>query len=54
MSVKLVVTSLWQNLFWVSKAVDLATANHGLSLGCARGVVRSSVALVEKLAELVQ
>lgn len=49
MSVKLLVTSLWQNRFWILNAAGRATASLGLCLGCSGGVERSSVALVVEI-----
>jgi hypothetical protein len=53
MFAKLLVTSLWQNLFWKSNALVLGAANLGRDLNCVRGVLSSFVGLEEKLLELV-
>jgi hypothetical protein len=39
MFAKLLVTSLWQNLFWIPKAPDLAAADLGRDFNCVRGVL---------------
>ena len=48
MFAKLLVTSVWQNLFLIPSALDLVVANRGRDRNCVRGVV-NSVGLEEKL-----
>lgn len=52
MSAKVLVTSLWQNLFCMPKTPDAATGKRGRVLNCVREVVSSLVVLEEKLLEL--
>lgn len=52
MFAKLLVTSLWQNLFCMPKVPDVATVKRDRVFNCAREAPSSLVALEEKLLEL--
>jgi hypothetical protein len=54
MLTKLLVTSLWQNLFCMPKVFVVATANLGRARKCVRGAESSSLAAEEKLLELLK
>lgn len=51
MLTKLLVTSLWQNLFCVAEVFVFATASLGLRRNWVRGAESSSLAAEEKLLE---